>query len=123
MTENELTQLHGRVLEVLDLAGIAHEDEYAITVKGQDYQLDCLLPDYYACVEVDGTSHGMRGRKDRARDESLLGAGIPTLRLSQRLVDSETTEGLMRFILSWLAIIEENTAERRKRSTKDALWD
>ena len=123
MTETELTQLHGRVLEALDLAGIAHEDEYAITVKGQDYQLDCFLPDYHACVEVDGPSHGLRGRKDRERDELLLGAGITTLRLSQKLVDSETTEGLTRFILPWLAVVGENTDERRERSTKDALWD
>ena len=128
MTENELTQLHGRVIEALDLAGIAHEDEYAITVKGQDYQLDCFLPDYHACVEVDGPSHGLRGRKDRARDALLLSVGIPTIRLNWEMIEfillATKTAGLARVIARRLADIEGDIDERRKkREKKDALWN
>jgi hypothetical protein len=124
MSDTELTQLHGVVLEALDLVSIAHEDEYDISVKGQDFQLDCFLPDFYACVEVDGKySHGMRGRKDRARDALLLSAGIPTLRLRQKVIDSEKVEGVARLINLWLASITGDIGERRKGGKKDAMWD
>ncbi len=124
MPENELTQLHGRVLEALDLAGIVHEDEYDISVKGQDFQLDSFLPDLYACVEADGKySHGMRGRKDRARDALLLSVGIPTLRLTQNVVDSEKIEGVARLLRLWVASISGDIEVRRRGGKKDALWD
>ena len=124
MPQNDLTQLHGRVLEALDLVGIVHEDEYDISVKGQDFQLDSFLPDFFACVEVDGQySHGMRGRKDRARDALLLSVGIPTLRLTQKVVDSEKTEGVACILRIWVASISGDIAERRRGGKKDALWD
>lgn len=124
MPESELTQLHGQVLEALDLAGVAYEAEYAISVQGQDYQLDCYLPDYLACIEADGPSHGMRGRKDRVRDALLESAGIPTLRLPWKLINSEKVKGIAKLIQLWLLSIAGDIGDRRKRRVvKDALWD
>lgn len=123
MPEIELTQLHGQVLEALAAGGIVCEAEHDISVQGQDYQLDCYLPDYHACVEADGPSHGMRGRKDRVRDALLESIGIPTLRISWKLVDSNDTEDLAKLIRLWLMSISGDIGDRRKKGKKDALWD
>lgn len=123
MMETELTQLHGQVLKALAAGGVVCEAEYDISVQGQDYQLDCYLPDYHACVEADGPSHGMRGRKDRVRDALLESVGIPTLRISWKLVDSNNTEDLAKLIRLWLMSISGDIGDRRKKGNKDALWD
>ena len=122
--DNALTQFHGVVNEALDMAGIAHEDEYSITVSGHDYQLDCWLPEYHACVEADGKGHTGQQRKDKVRDALLDSVGIPTLRITQKMVDSKDTEELAILIGLWLMSISGDLDGRRsKRENKDALWD
>lgn len=124
MTEVELTAFHGLVNEALDMAGIAHEDEYHITVKGKDYQLDCWLPEYHACVEADGKGHTGQQRKDKVRDALLDSVGVPTLRITQKMVDSNGAEGLVTHLHLWVRSIFGTINERRKRQgSKDALWD
>ena len=124
MAENELTAFHGLVSEALDIAGIAHEDEYPITVKGKDYQLDCYLPEYHACVEADGKGHTGKRRKDKVRDALLDSAGIPTLRITQKMVDSNSAEELAAHLRLWVLSIFGTIDERRKRrENRDAMWD
>ena len=120
----ELTQFHGLVNEALDTAGIAHEDEYPITVKGKDYRLDCWLPEYHACVEADGKGHTGQQRKDKVRDALLDSVGIPTLRITQKMVDSNSAEELVVHLHLWVLSIFGTINKRRKRQeSKDALWD
>lgn len=122
--DTELTQFHGVVNEALDMAGIAHEDEYPITVKGKDYQLDCYLPEYHACVEADGKGHTGQQRKDKERDALLESVGIPTLRISPKMVESNGAEGLIVPLHLWVKSIFSDLDERRKlREKKDVLWD
>jgi very-short-patch-repair endonuclease len=122
--ESELTQFHGIVNEALDLAGIAHEDEYSITVKGKDYQLDCWLSEYHACIEADGKGHTGQQRKDKVRDALLDSVGIPTLRITQKMVDSNCAEELVVHLHLWvLSIFGTINKRRKRRESKDALWD
>ena len=124
MAENELTAFHGLVSEALDIAGIAHEDEYPITVKGKDFQLDCYLPEYHACVEADGKGHTGKRRKDKVRDALLDSVGIPTLRITQKMVDSNGVGGVTACLNLWVLHLTSTIDERRKRrESKDALWD
>ena len=111
--ETELTQIHGRVIEALDLVGIDHSDEYHIEVDDDEFDLDCYLPSYHACVEADGPSHGMRGRKDRRRNEVLLNYGIPTLRLTWRAIESVSLENLAGGIMRWAERWEPSIRERK----------
>ncbi len=122
-TETELTQFHGKVLEALDAGGIVHEAEHDISVRGKDYQLDCYLPDYHACVEADGKAHKGKFKKDRERDAMLESVGMPTLRISWKLVDSNDTEELAKLIRLWLMSISGDIGDRRKKRKQDALWD
>ncbi|KKL84279.1 hypothetical protein LCGC14_1966330 [marine sediment metagenome] len=124
MAENELTAFHGLVNEALDMAGIAHEDEHPISVGGKDYQLDCWLPEYYACVEADGKGHTGKRRKDKVRDALLDSVGIPTLRITQKMVDSNGVGGVTACLNLWVLHLTSTIDERRKRrESKDALWD
>mgnify|MGYP000382754556 CR=1 FL=1 len=120
----ELTQFHGKVLEALNAAGVVHEDEWPISIQGKDYQLDAYLPDYHACVEADGKEHKGKQRKDKVRDALLESIGIPTLRVSWKLVDSKSTEELAILIGLWLMSVSGDIGDRRKkRRGEDALWD
>ncbi len=122
--ENELTAFHGLVNEALDLAGIAHEDEYPITVGGKDYQLDCYLPEYHACVEADGKGHTGQQRKDKVRDALLDSVGIPTLRITQKMVDSNSAEELVVHLKLWaLSILGDLNERISKEESRDAMWD
>ncbi len=111
--ETELTQIHGRVIEALDLVGIDHSDEYHIEVDDDEFDLDCYLPSYHACVEADGPSHGRRGKKDRRRDAVLLHYGVPTLRLTWRLIENVTLENLAGGITRWAQRWESSVRERK----------
>jgi len=122
--ENELSQFHGLVNEALDMAGIVHEDEYPITVKGKDFQLDCYLPEYHACVEADGKGHTGKRRKDKVRDALLDSLGIPTLRITQDMVDSNSAEELVARLKLWVLSILGDLNERlSKEESRDAMWD
>ena len=122
--EPELSQFHGLVDEALDLAGIAHEDEYPITVGGKDYQLDCYLPEYHACVEADGKGHTGKQRKDKVRDALLDSVGIPTLRITQKMVDSNSAEELVAHLKLWaLSILGDLNERISKEESRDAMWD
>ena len=101
-TETELTIIHGYVIEALNLLGYDHNDEHLIEIDGEEFQLDCYLPNQHVCIEADGPSHGMRGKRDSRRDALLLSAGIPTLRIRWNLIQTETTERLARFISMWV---------------------
>jgi len=114
--ETELTILHGRVIEVLDWLGIPHEDEYPVEIDGEEFQLDCYLPGLHVCIEADGPSHGMRRRKDVARDNMLRSIGMPTLRLRWKLIESETREGLARVITHWASSFLGDVEERRAQA-------
>ena len=121
--ENELSQFHGLVNEALDMAGIAHEDEYSIAVKGKDYQLDCWLPEYHACIEADGKGHTGQQRKDKVRDALLDSVGIPTLRITQKMVDSNSAEELVVHLKLWvLSILGDLNERRSKEESRDAMW-
>lgn len=111
--ETELTQLHGQVIQALELLGYDHRDEWLIEVDGEEFQLDCYLPRQHVCIEADGPSHGLRGKKDRRRDELLLTAGIPTLRIRWDLVETETPEGLARHINRWVGTWRASLTARR----------
>ena len=123
-TPSELTQFHGKVMEALDAGGIVHEDEYPVGIGDVGYRLDCYLPDYHACVEADGKEHKGKQRKDKVRDALLESIGIPTLRVSWKLVDSKSTEELAILIGLWLMSVSGDIGDRRKkRRGEDALWD
>ncbi len=109
----ELTQIHGKVIEALDSLGIDHDDEYPVEIDGEEFQLDCYLPGLHACVEADGPSHGMRGKRDRRRDALLRSIGIPTLRLRWKLIESETKDGLALIIIHWASRALRDVKERR----------
>ena len=101
--QTELTQLHGKVIDALNFEGIDHLDEWELGVEGEQFELDCYLPNYHAAIEADGPSHGMRGKKDARRDALLLTIGIPTLRISWRVIEKESVESLGRHIRMWVA--------------------
>lgn len=120
---NELTVQHGRVLEALQELGVAVTSEYGISVKGHDYQLDCWLPDERACIEVDGPSHGMRGRKDKQRDALLDSIGVPTLRLTEKGIRTLAVRQIAVLLGLWLLEIRRDIDERRKMGSENALWN
>ena len=121
--ENELTQFHGLVNEALDMAGIVHEDEYPISVGDKEYQLDCWLPEYHACIEADGKGHTGKRRKDKVRDALLDSVGIPTLRITQKMVDSNSAEELVVHLKLWvLSILGDLNERRSKEESRDAMW-
>lgn len=119
--ETELTIIHGRVIEALDLLGVVHNDEHPIEVAGEEFQLDCYLPDYHICVEADGPSHGLRGKKDDRRDKLLERIGIPTLRIRWGLIDSGTVAGLASVIRRFLVVYNGDIAERRAKQKAQNL--
>ena len=112
----ELTIIHGRVIEALDFIHIDHEDEYSVEIDGEEFQLDCYLPGEHVCIEADGPSHGMRRRKDVARDNMLRSIGVPTLRLRWKLIEDESTVILASRIMVWLGRYTRDVAKRRMQA-------
>lgn len=118
----ELTLIHGKVIEALDFLHIDHRDEEPVEIDGEEFQLDCYLPGFHACIEADGPSHGLRRRKDVLRDNMLRSIGMPTLRLRWKLIESESTLVLASRIMVWLGRYVGDVAERRAQArAKDTV--
>ena len=109
----ELTQIHGLVIQALELLGYDHRDEHLIEVDGEEFQFDCYLPVQHVCIEADGPSHGMRGKRDARRDALLLTVGIPTLRIRWDLIEHLTPEELSRHIDIWVKRWNPSLSYRR----------
>ena len=119
---SELTKIHAKVIAALDFLFIDHEDEHLVEIDGEEFQLDCYLPTYHLCIEADGPSHGMRGKKDKRRDALLLSIGVPTFRLRWKLIEHETTRGLAGLIARWCASYAGDVMGRRAQATaKDTV--
>jgi len=121
MAETELTTLHQKLLTLLNELGVDYDLERPITVGGKTYQMDCYLPVGHACVEADGPSHGLRGKKDRERDVALASVGIVTVRINYHLLEGRKDKVLPRLVRVLNALGETVSPRRALMRDRDAL--
>lgn len=75
---NPLNRYHNQVTRWLTNAGISWMAEYPVG----PWHLDIYLKEMNLGVEIDGPCHGLRRKKDQARDEEINETyGIPILRI------------------------------------------
>ena len=77
-----ISDAHSRVIKLLEARGLCLQEE----IDFPPFRVDIYLPDYHACIEVDGPHHGTRA--DNIRDETLLREySLPTLRIRSGDID------------------------------------
>lgn len=97
---------HRRFERVLDKMGIAYDSEHNFP----PYCVDIYLQEWHAYIEVDGPVHGLRRKRDEARDEYLRSRYCL---LSLRLA-SDLAVGLIRLqVLEFIALAASTAVERR----------
>lgn len=103
---NERSRPHRRVEKVLEAMGVNYISEHPVGV----YSLDCYLPEWHLCIEIDGPYH--MKKHDRKRDEDLRSVGIETLRI--KVANKYwNQEAIRAVVLEFIELHADTTKERK----------
>lgn len=78
------------------------------------YSLDCYLPEWHICIEVDGPNHTPRG--DAKRDGILLEHyGVPVLHVSIDRLRIADRPRLLLDVIDFIELWADSATERRRK--------